>query len=158
MILILVLALSSCTPHLSLMENPQTEEVELVLLNKPEKEQVHKLPTPRREIYFVSAKIALFLLIAITYHTFCFVVHYHIIPIGTKSGVLVTPFFHCEQYHSSATSLSLRLTAWDSFPVSTVSVITTVNILIVSVALWPMKDVIDKIRVGVIIYPLFSLR
>ena len=87
------------------METSQTEEVELVLLNKPEKEQVHKLPTPRREIYFVSAKVALVLIIAITYHAFCFYIalnhdQHHIVPIG-KSGALVTPFLqvHCKLYH-----------------------------------------------------------
>ena len=148
------------TFRLSLMETPQTEDIELGLLNRPEGERVHKLPTPRREIYFVSAKIALVLIIAIIYHTLCFYIaldynryHYHIVPLGTKSGDLVTPFLHCEQYHSSSS-----FTDWHSLPVSTVSVITTVNILIVSLALWPMKDVIDNIRVGLIIYFLSSLR
>jgi hypothetical protein len=83
------------------MEILPTEEVELDLLVKPEKERLHKLPTPRREIYFISAKIAFFLIIAISYHTFCFIVHYRIVPIG-KNGVLGTPvpFLHCEKYHS----------------------------------------------------------
>jgi hypothetical protein len=77
------------------MEILPTEEVELALFDKPEKERLHKLRTPRREIYLISAKIAFVLIIAITYHTFCFIVHYHIVPIG-KSGVLGTPLLHCE--------------------------------------------------------------
>ena len=138
------------------MEILPTEEVELpvALVDKPaKKEQVHKLLTPRREIYFISAKIALVLIIAITFLTFGFIVHYRIVPIG-KSGVLVAPFLHCKLYHhvSYVTSSSLTALAHHSLPVSTVSVITTVAILIIYVALWPMKNVIDKIRVGPIIY------
>jgi hypothetical protein len=37
------------------------------------------------------------------------------------------------------------------------SVITTVAILVVNVALWPMKGLIDEIRVGLIIYVLSEL-
>ena len=72
---------------------------QLVLLEKLEKEQLRQLPPPRLEIYLISAKIALVLFFAISYLTFCFIVHYRNIPIG-GSGVLGLPFLHCEQYHS----------------------------------------------------------
>ena len=49
------------------------------------------------------------------------------------------------------------MTAQRSLLVSTISVITTVAIFIVYVALWPMKGVIDEIRVGLIIYLLSTL-
>ena len=132
-----------------------TDNVEqLVLLEKPKKERLHQLPPPRHEIYCISAKLALFLISAISYLTFCFIVHYHRIPIG-RSGVLGLPFSHCEQYHSQPASSSL--TAWRSLPVGTVSVITTMAILIVYVALWPIKGVIDEIRVSPTIYLLSTL-
>ena len=67
-----------------------------VLLEKPENEQRYHIPSPRREIYFISAKIALVLIFIIFYHTFCFIVHYRSIPIGNLS----LSFLHCEQYHS----------------------------------------------------------
>ena len=69
-----------------------------VLLKKPdlEKEQLHRIPPPRREIYFLSAKIALVLVFTIFYHTFCFIVRYRSIPIGN----LGLSFLHSEQYHS----------------------------------------------------------
>ena len=52
---------------------------------------------------------------------------------------------------------SLSLTARRSLPVNIVAVITTVAILFVYVALWPMMGVIDEIRVGLIIYLLSAL-
>ena len=130
-----------------------TDNVEqLVLLEKPEKERLHQLPPPRHEIYRISGKLGLFLISAISYLTFCFIVHHYHVPIGRSVGL---PFLHCEQYYSEATSSSL--TARRSLPVSTVSVITTTAILIVYVALWPIKGVIDEIRVGATIYLLSTL-
>ena len=123
-----------------------------VLLENPEREQLHRIP--RREIYFISAKISLVFVFTISYHTFCFIVHYRSIPIG-QSGFLGLSFLHCEQYHSRAASSSL--TARRSLPVNIVAVITTVAILIVYVALWPMIGVIDEIRVCLIIYYLSTL-
>jgi hypothetical protein len=73
-------------------DNPE----QFVLLEKPEKERLHQLPPPRHEIYLISAKITLFLIFAISYLTFCVIVHYRHIPIG-RSGVLVLPFLHGEQ-------------------------------------------------------------
>ena len=84
---------------------PSTDEIstdnaeQSVYLDKPENEQLHQLRSPRREIYFISAKIALVLIFTISYHTFCFIVHYRSIPIG-RSGNLGPSFLHCEQYHS----------------------------------------------------------
>ena len=72
---------------------------QLVLLEKSERERLHQLPPPYREIYLKSAKIALALVFTISYFTFCFIVHYRNVPIG-GSGVLGLPFLHCEQYHS----------------------------------------------------------
>jgi hypothetical protein len=71
---------------------------QLGLLEKPEK-QLPQIPPPRREIYLTSAKIALVLIFIIFYLSFCFIVHYRIIPIG-QSGVVGLSFLHCEQYHS----------------------------------------------------------
>ena len=127
---------------------------QLVLLEKSERERLHQLPPPCREIYLKSAKIALALVFTISYFTFCFIVHYRNVPIG-RSGILSFRFLHCEKCHSWATSSSL--TARRSLPVDIVSVITTVAILIVYVALWPMMCVIDEIRVGLIIYLLSTL-
>ena len=126
---------------------------QLTLLEKPEKEQLHQLPPPRREIFLISAKLALVLILAISYLTFCFIVHYRIVPIN-RNGVLGLPFLHSEQHHSKATS---SLITRRSRPVNTMSVITTVAILVVYVALWPMMGVIDEIRVGLIIYLLSAL-
>ena len=120
----------------------------LVFLEKSEKERLHQLPPARREIYLISAKVALVLIFTIFYLTFCFIVHYRNIPIG-RSGVLSLPFLHCKNYHSWVTLSSL--TARRSLPVSIASVITTAAILLVYVALWPMMSVIDEIRVGLII-------
>ena len=81
-------------------EIPTDNAEQLVLpVEKPEKERPHQSLPPRREIYLISAKIALVLILAIPYLTFCFVVHYRNIPIG-RSRVLGLPFVHCEQYHS----------------------------------------------------------
>jgi hypothetical protein len=81
---------------------PSTNEIstdnaeQLVLLEKSEKELLHQVPPPRREIYLISAKLALVLIFAISYLTFCFIVHYHNVPVG-QSGVSGHPFLHCEQ-------------------------------------------------------------
>ena len=72
---------------------------QLALLEKAERERLHQLPAPRREIYFISAKLALVLIFAISYLTFCVIVHYRNVPIG-RGGVLGIPFLRCEQYHS----------------------------------------------------------
>ena len=45
-----------------------------VLLEKPENEQLHQIRSPRREIYFISAKIALVLIFIISCHSSCFIV------------------------------------------------------------------------------------
>ena len=71
-------------------DNPE----QLILLEKPKKGQLHQLPPPRRETYLILARLALVLIFATSYLTFCFVVHYRHIPIGRGVGV---PFFHCEQ-------------------------------------------------------------
>jgi hypothetical protein len=76
-------------------DNPE----QLVLLEKPEKERLRQLPAPRREIYLISAKLALVLIFAISYLTFGIIVHYRNVPIG-RSGVLGISFLRCEQYHS----------------------------------------------------------
>jgi len=96
---------------------------QLGLLENPEK-QLPQIPPPRRKIYLISAKIALVLILAIFYLTFCLIVHYRIVPIGQLESGVGLSFLH----------------------VNIVSVITTVAILIVYVALWPMKSVIDEIR------------
>jgi len=83
----------------SLNETSTDNAKQLVLVEKPEKEWLHRLPPPRREIYLIWAKLALFLILAISYLTFCFVVYHHNVPIG-RSRVLVLPLRHCEQYHS----------------------------------------------------------
>jgi hypothetical protein len=69
---------------------------QLVLLEKPEKERFHQLPPSRHEIYLISAKLALVLIFAIPYLTFCFIVLHRNVPIGGSVGL---PFVHCEQYH-----------------------------------------------------------
>ena len=74
-------------------DNPE----QLVLVEK--KEQLHQLPASSREIYVISAKLALVLIFATSYLTLCFIVHYRNVPIG-RSGNLGFPFPHCEKYHS----------------------------------------------------------
>ena len=97
------MALVRSPPHE--LNSPSANEIstdnaeQSVLLEKPEKEQLHQLPPRRLEIYFIWAKIALVFIFAISYLTFCFVVHYRNIPIGLSGG-LSLPFLHCEQYHS----------------------------------------------------------
>ena len=131
------------------MSTDNAEQLALLDSEIPEKERLHQLsPSSHRKIYLRSANIALVLIFAIFYLAFCFIVHYRNIPIG-RSGVLSLPFLHCKNYHSWVTSLSL--TAWRSLPVNIDSVITTVSILIVNVALWPLMSLIDEIRVGLII-------
>ena len=71
----------------------------VVLLEKPAKERFHLLPQPRRDIYLISAKLALVLISAISYLTFCFIVRHHNIPIGRSGVQLGLPFLHCEKYH-----------------------------------------------------------
>jgi hypothetical protein len=76
---------------------------QLVLLEKPEKEWLHQLRPHRREIYLISAKLALALIFSISYLKFCFTVQHHHIPIGRSETVgLGLPFLHCKQYHSQA--------------------------------------------------------
>lgn len=71
------------------------------LLERPEKEQLHQLPLPRRDICLITAKIAVVLIFTIAYLTFCFIVRYRNIrvPFG-GSGDLDLPFYSGEQYHS----------------------------------------------------------
>ena len=140
-------------PSANEMSTDNAELERLNLLENPEKERLHLLPPSRREIYVISAKIALVLIFAIFYLTFCFIVHYRNVPIG-RSGVLSMslPFLHCENYHHDSWVTLSSLTACRSLPVDIVSVITTAAILVVYVALWPMMGVIDEIRVGLIIY------
>jgi len=98
-----VMALVRPPPHELNPLPPSTDEIstdnteKLVLLEKPEKERLHQLAPPRRKIYLISAKLALVLILAISYLTFCFIVHYLHVPIGRGVG---PPFFHCEQHHS----------------------------------------------------------
>jgi len=100
----IVMALARPPPHdlnpRSANEISTDNAEHLVFLEKPEKEQLHQLPAPRREIYYlISAKHALALIFAIFYLTFCFILHYRCIRIGR--GVLnLLEFLHCEQYHS----------------------------------------------------------
>ena len=89
-------------PPASEISTDNTEQ--LVLLEKPEKERPHQLPIPCREIYLVSAKLVLVLIFAISYLTFCFIVHYRNVPIGRSAVRVGPPFLHCEKYHSQATS------------------------------------------------------
>ena len=92
------MALVRSPPHE--LNSPSANEIstdnaeQSVLLEKPEKEQLHQLPPRRLEIYLIWAKIALVFIFAISYLTFCFVVHYRNVPIGRS------PFLHCEQYYS----------------------------------------------------------
>jgi hypothetical protein len=96
------MALARPPPHQ--LNPPSANEIstnnteQLVLFEKPEKE-LHQLPPPRREIYVISAKLALVLVLAISYLTFCFIVHNRHIPIS-RGEVLGLSFPHCEQYHS----------------------------------------------------------
>jgi hypothetical protein len=72
---------------------------QLGLLEKPEK-QLPQIPPPRRKIYLISAKIALVLILAIFYLTFCLLVHYRIVPIGQLESGVGLSFLRGEQYHS----------------------------------------------------------
>ena len=89
-------------PHELNPPPPSTDKIstdnseQLVLLEKPEKERLHQVLPCRREVYVMSAKLALVLILAISYLTFCFVVHYLHVPIRRGVG---PPFLHCEQNH-----------------------------------------------------------
>jgi len=95
------MALVRRPPHelnpLSANEIPTDHAEQLVLLEKPEKKRLYKLPAPRYEIYLISAKLALVLTFAISYLTFCYIVYYHKVPIG-RSRFLGLSFPHCKQY------------------------------------------------------------
>lgn len=84
---------------------PSADEVstdnaeQLGFLEKPEKERLYQLPAPRHELYLISAKLGLFLIFAISYLTFCFIVHYRNVPLS-RSIVIGLPFPHCEQCQS----------------------------------------------------------
>jgi hypothetical protein len=69
---------------------------QLVSLEKPDNEKLYQLlvPPPRRAIILTSTKIAFLLVFALSYLTFCFIVHYRNVPSG--SGVVGLPFLHCE--------------------------------------------------------------
>ena len=68
------------------------------LLDTSKKEQLSRLLPPHSRLNLKSAlRIALVLIFAVSYLTFCWIVHYHTVPIG-GSGVLGLPFVHCEQY------------------------------------------------------------
>ena len=70
---------------------------ELMLLETPEKERPHQLPPPHSGIMLKSARLVLVLILALSYLTFCFIVHYRNVPVG-GSEVLGPPSLHCEQY------------------------------------------------------------
>jgi len=99
------MALAQPSPHEP--NPPSSKEIstdsaeQLVLLEKHKKERLHQLPAPRREIYLILAKVALVLIFAISYLTFCFIVLYRDVPVGRSVDL---PFVQCEQYHSQATS------------------------------------------------------
>ena len=111
------------------------------------KEQLTQLLLPRRGLDLKSIlKIALVVVLATSYLTFCFIVHHVTIPIeGNGLTVLGPSFIHCEQYCHSANAFTL--TTSHALPVSTESGITTISILIISVALWPIRGLVDEIRV-----------
>ena len=79
----------------SINENSTDNAEQSVLLKKPEKERLPQFTPARREIYLTPAKIAFVLIFAISYLTFCFIVHYRNVPIGLSGG-LGLPFLHCE--------------------------------------------------------------
>ena len=97
------MALVRPPPHelnpLSVNEISTENAEKSVLLDKPEKERLHRLAAPRRKIYLISAKLALFSFWPYPISHFASFVHYYNVPIG-RSGVRVLPFLHCEQYHS----------------------------------------------------------
>jgi len=97
------MALVRPPPHelnpLSADEMSTDNSEQFVLLEKPEKERLYQLPPPRRETYLIAAKLALVLILVISYLTFCFIVQYRHIPVG-RSGVLSLSFPYREQYHS----------------------------------------------------------
>ncbi|KDR66545.1 hypothetical protein GALMADRAFT_259061 [Galerina marginata CBS 339.88] len=100
------------------------ESIRETLLGTSEKEQLPRLPLPHSGLNLKSTlKIVLVLFLAISYLTFCGIVHYHNVPIG-GSGVLGLPFIHF----------------------TTEAGITTIAISVVTVALWPIHGVIDEIR------------
>ena len=71
------MALVRPPPHelnpLSVNEISTENAEKSVLLDKPEKERLHRLAAPRRKIYLISAKLALFFISAISYLRFCFI-------------------------------------------------------------------------------------
>ena len=98
------MALVQLPPHE--LNPPSADEIstgnaeQLVLLEIPtEKEQINQLSPPRRNIYLMSAKLALVLILATSYLTFCIIVDYRPIPID-QSVFLSLSFSHCEHYHS----------------------------------------------------------
>ena len=69
----------------------------MVFLEKPEDKKLYQLPRPRRATILSLTRIALFLIIAIFYHTFCLIVYFRgDVQIG-GSQLLGLHFLHCEQ-------------------------------------------------------------
>ncbi|KDR71965.1 hypothetical protein GALMADRAFT_143320 [Galerina marginata CBS 339.88] len=92
------------------------------LLDTPEMER--QLPPPHSGLNWkLASKLGFALIPAVSYVGFCFIVHHRTVLIG-GSGLLGLPLVHF----------------------STESGITTVAILIVYVALWPVNSVLDEIR------------
>ena len=115
-------------------------------------EQLAQLLLPRSGFNLKSAlKIVLVVVLATAYLTFCFIVRHRAIPIGRKGFTVQNlPFLHCEQYCYFANTLTL--TTSRSLPVTTEAGITTIAILIISVALWPINGLVDEIRVRLIVH------
>jgi hypothetical protein len=127
------------------------EESTQTLLDTPEKEkQLPQLPLPHSGFNLKSAlEIALVLILATSYLTFCVIAHYRNIPIGSN-GVVNLYFFHCEQYLCCANNAADLIPG--VFSVSIASGITTIAILIIYVALWPIKALVDEIRVRLTVH------
>jgi len=122
------------------------ESTQQPLLDKSKKEKVSQLLPLRSGLNLKSVlKIVLALVFSLSYLTFCWIVYYRTVPIS-GGGVLSLSFVHCEQYQCYVNNI-VTLTPWHFLPVTTESGITTVAILITYVALWPIKGVIDEIRV-----------
>lgn len=140
----------------SLSEQISTDKAENLaqqkLLGTSGKEQLAHLIPPRSGLNLKSVlKIALVVVLATSYLTFCFIVRHGTIPIG-ENGFTVRglPFLHCEQYCYLVNTLTL--TTSRTLPVTTEAGITTTTILIISVALWPINALVDEIRVHLIVH------
>jgi hypothetical protein len=84
-------------------------------------------------------------MLAIAYLTFCYVVHYRVIPVKAHGLVNVSP----QNIGGQFFFLRVRLIKPQaSLQASIKAGVTSISILIVALGLWPLRDLIQDLRVS----------